>query len=114
MAARGEGRGRGRVSRQEVELARVHGSIEVRRLYAKGFVGLLWIVASSVPIWALRAVIEPLAGKTTNVHANIVISASLTLSLGVNGLQYLKIRSQRAEIERMRERATGLEQKALE
>lgn len=103
-----------RAGEHDVELAKVHRSHEVRSRLAQGLVGALWIAAASIPIWALGAVIEPLAGETTVVKANLIIGGGLALSVIINVSLFFKGRSQREEIKRLRARADRLEKKALE
>jgi hypothetical protein len=94
---------------RETELAKVRRSAEVWTIVAYGIVVALSIAACALPLLALQSVVEPLAGKTTKVEANIVVSVSLAFSIGINGLQWVKGRGQRSEIKRLRHRERELE-----
>lgn len=71
------------------------------------------IGALALPILALRSVIEPLAGTTTEINANIIVSISLVVSITLAGAAMVKIVSQRSEIKRMRKRLEELERDQL-
>lgn len=108
------------VSKRDVELARLSVEREKLRLQCerwlhlgRALTGGVWILACTAPLWALQGVIEPLAGHATTVQANVVFSASLSVSVLVNVGQAIKGRSQRAEIERQRDRLTKLEAAGL-
>jgi hypothetical protein len=92
-----------------VEKQRVVSRAETLRLLANGFVVAIAIAASAVPIWALQGVIEPLAGKTTQVNANVVISISVAVSIMINVAQAALARSRQSELRRLRARVSQLE-----
>lgn len=102
-----------RATKHDVDLAKIHRSHEIWKILAYGLVGGFWIAVASVPVWAFQSVIEPLAGNTTIVQANIVVSVSLALSVTINGFQYLKARSDHSTIKHLRSRVADLEQKVL-
>lgn len=95
--------------RARADLAQANASVERWRHIGPAMQGTLWICSLAVPLLALRSVMEPLAGKTTVVNANIVISITIAISIAVNIGQFIKSSSQRAEIQRMRERSQRLE-----
>lgn len=95
---------------QDVALAEVERKARRDLVVAYGFVAVAVVAASWLPITALEGVVEPLAGETTSVDVNVIVSVAISLSLVVNVLQYVKGRSQRRELKRLRERADRLEQ----
>ncbi len=102
------------LAKQEVELAKVQRSFEVRGRLAQGASMAMQIAAASIPIWATQALIEPLAGQKTVVEANIALGGGLALSVTINIVQYAKGRGRKSEMERERQRADDLERKLLE
>jgi hypothetical protein len=96
----------------DVEMQRLLNRREVGRIRAYGLVVALCIAASALPLWMVQGIVRPLAGKTTHIDASIAISVAITISVVVNGLQWLKDRSQKRELRRLRRRAEELE-KAL-
>ena len=111
---------RNQPTRREVEMAQAQGELAKARASIEkwGYLGrtLQWgfsIAALSLPLLALRSVIEPLAGRTTEVNANIIISVSLVVSITLAGAAMFKIFSQRTEMKRMRKRIEELERGRL-
>src|SRR5215213_1828638 len=95
-------------TKHDVALAEVERKT-ARELMAVQALGIvLSIAASALPILALRGLVEPLAGKETIVDVNLVVSVTLAISVVLNGLQYLKGRSQRGELQRQRARLVDL------
>lgn len=113
MAGRKQIAGTSRVTKHDVDLAKINASIKTRSILATGFCASLQIAALALPIYALHWVIQPLAGRTTRFDANIAISVTIALSVVINASQYFKGRRQRAEIARMRNRMAELERKEL-
>lgn len=99
-------------TKREVDLAEIKRKGDVQIKLAYGVVGALWIAVSAVPIYALQWVVEPLAGTTTSVDANVGFTVAVTLSIIVNVAQQTKTRSQRTELRRQRKRLATLEQEA--
>jgi hypothetical protein len=97
----------------DVEMERLRGRREIRRILAYGGVAALCIMATALPLWMVQGIIKPLAGHRTVVDANLVISIGVAVSLVVNGLQWLKDLSQKRELKRLRKRAEELEPKLL-
>lgn len=64
---------------------------------------------SYFPLVALQGIVEPLAGETTKVDINVVVSVAIALSLVLNVFQYLKGRSRRNELKRQRSRLDAFE-----
>ena len=91
----------------DAELQRLQNRQETGRIAARGAVTALCILASALPLRMGRdtIIVRPFAGHTTVVHANIAILIGIALSLTVNGLQWLKDRSQKQELRRLRKRA---------
>lgn len=102
------------MAKANVELAKVHLRLERWRHLGRTITGAGWIIACAVPIWAFQGVIEPLAGNTTRVNANIIFSATVAVSVVVNVGQLIKLLSQKSEIKRLRARVTDLENKLME
>jgi hypothetical protein len=101
-------------TKHDVALAEVHGKWTRNVALARGFIVVLGIAASALPLWALQGIVEPLAGHTTKVDVNIVVSIALSLSVVINGLQYVKGRSRRSELQRQRERLAAFEGEVAE
>jgi cobalamin biosynthesis protein CobD/CbiB len=90
-------------------LAEVHRKAEKESTIWRGLMRALAILATAAPIWAFQEVVDPLAGRETIVQVNVVLSVTIALSLVVNVAQQAKIRSQRDELKRQRERLKELE-----
>lgn len=97
------------LARARADIAQANASVERWRYLGPAVQGATLICSCAVPLAVLRLVIDPLAGKTTIVNANIVISITVALSVAINVGQYVKSSSQRAEMKRMRERLDQLE-----
>jgi hypothetical protein len=95
----------------DIELAKIHAAAERNRMVGQGVRGALIVMSFAIPIWAMQGLVEPLAGKTTIVKASIVVSISLTASIGGNFFQWLKGRERRHTIGRLRTRITDLERR---
>jgi hypothetical protein len=96
-------------TKHDVALGEVHRKAARELAIIRAASIVLGIAASALPIYALKGLVEPLAGKSTIVDVDVVVSVSLAASLVVNGFQYLKGRSQRSELERVRDRLGALE-----
>lgn len=95
-------------NKHDVALAEVARKAARETIVARGLVTVVVLAVSALPIIALRSIIEPLAGRTTNVNVSLVFSVTIAISVVLNGLQYFKGRSQRAELQRQRERLQSL------
>jgi hypothetical protein len=89
----------------DYEIAKMKGAVDLWRIVAYGGVIALCIGASALPLWMMHGIIQPLAGKKTEVDLSVPISIALGLSVVVNVGQHIKGRSRRAEIKRQRVRA---------
>ena len=119
MARRGKpssARGRSAKERDQdhvYRMAQLHARADRRETLTRGFVQALFIASFAIPLLAFGWAIEPLSGKTTVVEANIIVTVGITVSVAVNAMQWVKGRSQKAELERARERETRLEERLL-
>ncbi len=91
------------ITKHDVALAEVHRKASREVILARGFIWAVALAASTLPINALHGIVGPLAGETTIVDFNFVVSITLAASLLLNGFQYLKGRSQRSGLERQRD-----------
>ncbi len=89
----------------DYEIAKMQSTVGLWRVVAYGGVVALCIVASALPLWMMHGIIQPLAGKKTEVDLNVPVSIALGLSFVVNVGQHIKGRSRKAEIKRQRARA---------
>ena len=96
-------------TKHDVSFAEVQRRAQRDRVVYTGLMAALVLAVLSLPLLSLREVVEPLAGKDTNVNFNFVVSATLVASLTLNGVQYLKGRARSGELERQRERLAELE-----
>lgn len=105
MSKGGAGR---KVEREVAEIATRH---DLQRTGLRGAVWVAGIVASWVPISAVREIVVPFAGKNTDINVNIVVGISITLafSLAANIVMWVRGRQRVREINRQRERADRLE-----
>lgn len=97
------------LTEHDVAFAEVQRKADRETAIIRAFSITFWIAALALPILALQELVDPLAGRTTKVDVNVVISLALAVSLALNGFQYAKGRSQRSELLRQRERFTNLE-----
>lgn len=79
-----------------------------------GVFALLAILASALPLYVFGQVVEPFAGRKTVFQANVALSASVSISLVVNGLQFMKGQQRKSELKRLRRRITELEDRINE
>src|SRR5437879_4024298 len=86
----------------DVELRRLELRYRTLHVLSYAVVGALWIVASALPLYFLRGIVKPLAGKTTKIDINIALAVTLSLSVVLNGIQYLKGTFRRSEMKRLR------------
>jgi hypothetical protein len=93
----------------DLEIAKVENKTALWQVFAYGVVVALCVAASALPLWMMHGIIQPLAGKTTNVSLNVPISIGLGLSVVVNIGQHIKGRSRKSELKRQRERAEKYE-----
>jgi len=98
-------------NKHDVELRRLDVRLKVGRAAINGTVAILCIAALALPILAIHEIIQPLAGKTTVVRVNVALSIVVSISVVLNGLQYVKGKSQRAELKRLREEIKMLERR---
>lgn len=95
---------------EQVQLARVGHRYELQSLLIKGLVLILFVVALWVPLQPIRRAVEVIAGEDTEfvvwVNVSVAISLGLLLSLVVSSL---RIRKQRSELSKLRERSNRLE-----
>lgn len=100
-------------TKHDVALAEVRRKASREAILSRGFVIVAGIAALYLPITALQGIVEPLAGHTTKVDVNFVVSVGLALSLVLNGLQFVKGRNRRYELKRQRGRLEAFEGPAL-
>jgi hypothetical protein len=93
----------------EVELAKVRAKADLLRHIGQGIRWALFVCSFALPIWAMQKLVEPLSGKTTNVHLGVAVSIVATISVGGNFFQWLKGRERRRTIERQRALLTDFE-----
>jgi hypothetical protein len=67
------------------------------------------IAAAALPLSAMHGIIQPLAGKKTEVNLNVPITVAFGVSFVVNIALGIKGRSQRSEIKRQRARSDKYE-----
>jgi len=95
-----------REERHDAELAVRH---DLLRRAINGVTIVLCLLAAAVPLTVLRWIVEPFAGKDTNVDVNLAITVAVTVSIAVNVLLAVKNRAQANTIKRLRARIDGLE-----
>lgn len=107
MAKGGADAGR-RVDRETADIARRYA---LQKTALRGGLWIAGVLASWVPINALRQIVVPFAGKNTDITVNIVVGVTITLgiSLTFNAVQWLRGRERVREINRQRERADRYE-----
>jgi hypothetical protein len=66
-------------------------------------------LAVALPLYMVQGIVKPFAGHKTDVHASAAITVGISISVVLNGLQWLKDRSQKRELKRLRRRAEELE-----
>jgi hypothetical protein len=93
----------------DLEIAKVRSKMDVWRIVAYGVVIALGIAASALPLWMMHGIIQPLAGKKTEVDLNLPITIALGFSVVFNLAQHVKGRSRKGEIKRLRRRADKYE-----
>ena len=96
----------------DFEIAKIESKTDLWRTLVYGVGLALCIAAAALPLWMMHGIIEPLAGKKTEVSLNLPITIGLGLSVVVNFAQLIKGRSRKAEIQRARKRAERYEAKA--
>lgn len=89
----------------DFEIAKIQSKTELWRVVAYGGVVVACLATSALPLWMIHGIIQPLAGKKTEVDLSVPVTFALGLSIVVNLGQHIKGRSRRAEIKRQRERA---------
>ena len=93
----------------DLEIAKVQSKVELQRVAAYGVVVALCIAASALPLWMMHGIIQPLAGKHTEVSLNIPVTIAFGVSVVANLAQHAKGRSRKAELKRHRKRAEKYE-----
>jgi hypothetical protein len=98
--------------RKQISKAALAFRFDVARRSIQGLTIVLAILASALPLSIVADAVEPFAGEKTEVNVNLALTIAISVSVVVNGLQWLKSRSHRSEIRRLRQRIKTLEQKA--
>lgn len=98
-------------TKNQIELQKLENQLQVRLRLVHGLNLVLTLLASALPLYMLKEVIEPLAGKETVVDANIVMSVTFTFSVAVNIAQYAKSSSRKRRLKEARARTDELESK---
>jgi hypothetical protein len=93
----------------DFEIAKMQGKTDVLRTLVYGIIVALCIAAAALPLWMMHGIIQPLAGKKTEVSLNLPITIALGISVVANLAQHVKGRSRRGELKRQRERAEKYE-----
>lgn len=101
---------------QQAELAKKSMTVAIWNRALDAAKWPLIVVAAWVPLEGMHAIIHDLAGKTTVLDANLVVTISFSASVvsGVGWAQSAaRSRARKKELERARSRETGLEAKLL-
>jgi hypothetical protein len=69
------------------------------------------IAVFALPIWLFMSGLQPLAGRTTKVSFNIVVSATIAVSFAANITQFVRGYSRKNTIQRLRTRLRDLERR---
>lgn len=97
----------------DLDLIKLNRRYDVGDIVARGVIVLLWLLAVALIIRNSEQVVHDLAGKKTEIDVNVFLEVSIAISVVANMGQYFKLRNQRAEMLRERERADGLETRLL-
>lgn len=97
-------------NKHDVALAEVRRKAKRDAILAQGLVIVAVVTAATLPLLALRGIVEPLAGRTTKVDVSFVLSLAFALSVMLNALQFLKGLGRKSTIERQRRRLSDLEE----
>lgn len=98
-----------RISRNDLEFQKVATRFRLWQIAVYAVSTAVVMVVLTFPLRVTAGMVEDLAGKDTNVNAAVGLTVSMSLSVVINGLQYVTGRSRRSEIQRMRERIKVLE-----
>lgn len=96
-------------NKYDVEIQRLASRGEMWRILANGLVIGSWIAASALPLWMVQGIIEPLAGKTTEINATLIASVGVSVSIAVNVAQGMLGQSRKHELRRLRKRVEQFE-----
>ena len=97
-------------TKHDVALAEVHRKASREVIVARGVVFALSVAAFALPILALKGLVDPLAGKTTTVNFNLVLGATVVISITLNIFQFAKGGSRKRSLRRQRDEITELEE----
>jgi hypothetical protein len=89
-------------NKHDVELRRLDVRGDVAKVFAYGVVVAVCLAASALPLLVIVHIIQPLAGKKTIINANLLISVSISASVAINGIQWIKGWSRKQEVRRLR------------
>jgi hypothetical protein len=84
-------------------MARVRARADVWRTLTKGLAIATVVAAAALPLWMIQKIIEPLAGKSTLVRADVPLKIGIAISLGFNLLQVIQGSVRKRTIKRQRE-----------
>jgi hypothetical protein len=84
-------------TRWDVELVRAQTRGQALLIATSRGAWVLCIAATALPIWMMQGVIEPLAGKTTSIEANLpitlVMSASIVFNIAQAAINFVRRKS---------------------
>jgi len=93
----------------DYEIAKVRSRDSLYRVLAYGLVVAACLAVVTLPLGAMHGIIQPIAGKKTEIVLNVPIEIAFGISFVVNIALGIKGRSQRSEIKRNRARADKYE-----
>lgn len=98
-------------TRWDVELVRTQMRGQALLVATTRGAWVLCIAATALPIWMMQGVIEPLAGKTTNIEANLPITLVMSASVVFNVAQAVFSLVRRKSFRLLRSEKDTLEEK---
>ena len=96
-------------SKNDVAMAQIEAKRSIREMYAYGITRAACVALSFLPLYALSQIAEPFAGSTTRLDINLALGITVALSFTVNVGFTVKWRSQRVDLQRLRQRQRELE-----
>lgn len=96
-------------SKADVELAEVHEKAELWHSVIHGTTIIAAIAALAVPLLIVKGIVEPFAGRTTVLHANVALGCACGMSVLMNIAQFVRGSFRKRTIKRTRKRTDELE-----
>jgi hypothetical protein len=93
----------------DVEYLRALNQGQVRLMATKNASYALCIAATGVPIWTMQGIVHQVAGKTTQIEANIPLSIVISVSIVVNVAQLIRSFIRKRSLEELRQGKDVLE-----